>query len=161
MKSMIKAILAVAFFTPPAFAEPTYTLPEGVVAQVVTAGAFRPVTAPNATGIDIMADGAVILFKSYDDGHTDTLSIGTLTPSRLDALKRATAEFSVGELVQADPSRPSCFDAPGTTYLARNAVGEAVVLQGHYGCNKFERVDREYSSVPRILDGFVALGYLQ
>ena len=162
MKTVAKLVaLTATLLASSAFAD-TYTLPEGVVARLVTAGFFHPVEMPDASGIDIKADGQAISFKEYGDGHRTEQALATLTAERLTALTNNTKDLASGvDLVKADPDAVGCMDAPSSTYLARNAQGDVVALKGYFACLSYYRADQGYSQVSDVLDGLQALAYLQ
>ncbi len=138
----------------------TASLGRGVVAEVVTAGMFRPSDAPSSSGIRIMTDGKVISFTTYDDGRLVTKHIATLARDRVAAIKAEVAGLADVELTQADPDAPGCMDAPSTTYLAKNGRGTTVKLGGRYACLEQVRADGEYTITPSVLEGLSNLAHV-
>lgn len=151
--------LAATLLSTGAFArEPS--LGRGVVAEVVTAGMFRPRTAPASTGVRVMTDGKVISFATYDDGRLVTKHIATLARDRVAAIKAEVAELPASELVAADPDQPGCMDAPSTTVRAKNARGMTILLSGRVACLDQVRADGAWTATPAVLEGLSSLSYL-
>lgn len=138
----------------------TPALGRGVVAEVVTAGMFRPADAPSSSGVRIMTDGKVISFTTYDSGRIVLKQVATLTADRVRAIKAEVADLADVELEQADPDAPGCMDAPSTTYLAKNSRGVTVKLAGRFACLEQIRTDGAYTITPKVLEGLVDLTYL-
>ena len=136
------------------------SLGRGVVAEVVTAGMFRPSTAPSSSGIRIMTDGKVVSFATYDSGRLVIKQIATLSRDRIAAIKSEVANLPESELVSANPDSPGCMDAPSTTVLAKNARGITVKLSGRFACLDQVRADGEYTLTPQVLEGLQTLGYM-
>lgn len=153
------AALAASLLSTGAFArEPS--LGRGVIAEVVTAGMFRPSTAPSSSGVRIMTDGKVISFVTYDDGRLITKHIATLARDRVLAIKAEVANLPESELVSANPDSPGCMDAPSTTMRAKNARGVTIALSGRFACLEQVRADGEYTITPKVLDGLSDLAYI-
>ena len=136
------------------------SLGRGVVAEIVTAGMFRPTTAPSSSGIRIMTNGQVLSFATYDDGRLVIKHVATLAHDRVEAIKAEVANLPESELVDADPSSPGCMDAPSTTVRAKNAHGVTIALSGRFACKTEVRTDGEYTVTPSILEGLSSLAYI-
>lgn len=156
---LVAAALAANILSTSAFAAGP-SLGRGVVAEISTAGMFRPRTAPASTGVRIMTDGKVITFATYDDGRMVTKQIATLARDRVLAIKAEVANLPESELVSANPDLPGCMDAPSTTVLAKNARGVTVALTGRVACLDQVRADGEYTLTPQVLEGLSTLGNL-
>ena len=103
-----------------------------VIARVVVGSFFVPPGRPVSTSVTISTAGAVVRTDSWMDGRSKTVAVATLSPEITAKLVKASAAVQPGELVDPNPSEPSCQDAPSTTYYA--VKNQEIAIGARQGC---------------------------
>ena len=124
-----------------------------MIAELRVVGAFAPPPGID-TGVRIYADGVV---ESFD--HAETRALALLSADLAQDLTSLSHAAQVRELIDDQPGRPGCLDAPVVTYKLYNANGEAVTIGKRAACHNFSREDAYGSNIRALLDAFARIRF--